>query len=295
MNAFFDPVDDRLLSAPLWSGIDLDGILAGTDARGGVAVFDDFVGFGGVLSTSTGQYFSGGNRWISYQTAASLLTNVAFTPTPASVGPTSVGAISLNATAAISDSDEIALQHSGHELTPFGAFPFAVIPGESNDLVFETRFQVSNVTTAIANWYIGLGGAAGVAPVATTVPITSSDAFATTLSILGVGKLAAGTTDIDLFYGRDAVSPTAKDTTGVNVLNTYIKVGFRYHGNTETLSIWVDGVEMNDQSLSATITAASPWPDDFMTPLIVTMQKDATTAQKLTVDWLACAQLPPLG
>ena len=295
MNTYFNPIDTRLLSAPLWTGVDMDGLLAGgIKSRGGFAVFDDFAGFGGVLSTNDGQYFSGKNRWISYQTASTLLTNVAFTPTPASVAPTSVGAIVAGPVAGVVDNDEIELQWGGHELTPYGSFPFAVIPNVSNDLVFETRFQVSSVAADIGNWYIGLAGAAGVAPAATTIPITASDAFHTTLSLLGVGKLAADDTDIDLFYGRAGAGPTAKDTTGVNVVNTYIKAGFRYHADTETLSIWIDGVEIEAQELSAAITAAATWPTDYMAPLIVTMQKDGTTAMKLTVDWIACAQLPPL-
>lgn len=295
MNLNFSAFESRWLSPGLWKGIPLDALTNPWDRRGGFAMVDDFVGFGGILNSTVGAYSSGGNRWISYQTASSLLTNVALTPTPATIAPTSVGAIILNATAAINDGDEIAMQWGGHELTPFGCFPFAVIPGISGDLVFEVRFKVATIAVDIGNFFIGLAGAAGVAPVATAVPITGSDAFVTTLSLLGVGRLAAATTGAFNLYYERASGTVASKTAGTLVADTYIKAGFRYNSATKTVSQWIDGVEQTTAATkcSSTVTGATPWPNDYMTPVITTIQKSASTALGLTVDWIACAQVPP--
>jgi hypothetical protein len=87
----------------------------------------------------------------------------------------------------------------------------------------------------------------------------------------------------------------AKDTTAVNVADTYMKVGFRYHSLDKTVSVYVDGVEIPAAALSKTVTGATPWPNDYMAPVICTMQTDGTTAMNLTVDWIAVAQLPPIA
>jgi uncharacterized membrane protein YtjA (UPF0391 family) len=273
----------------------LDAMTNPWDRRGGVAMVDDFVGFGGVLSTNTGQYFSQGNRWITYQTANTLLTNVALTPTPASIAPTSVGAIRLGCVAGVVDNDEVSMQWGGHELTPFGTYPFAVIPGISGDLVFEARFKVESIAATIGNFFIGLAGAAGVAPVATGVPITGSDAFVTTLSLLGFGRLAAATTGAFVLDYERASGAVASKTAGTLVAATYIKAGFRYDSATKTVSQWIDGVELTAAAskVSAAVTAATPWPNDYMTPVITSVQTDGTTGLGFTPDWVACAQLPP--
>jgi hypothetical protein len=275
----------------LWANMPLDMMLGFNDLTHGVAMFDDFIGFGGTLSTNTGQYFSGRNRYVAYQTASYLLTNVAFTPTPASVAPTSRGAIVLGGTAAINDNDECALQWGGHELTPYGSFPFSVIPGMSDDLVFECRIKISSIAVDIGNFFIGLVGAAGVAPAATSVPITTSDALATTVSALGFGRLAAITDGaVALHYERASGTATSKAAVATAVADTYIKLGFKWDGNAKTLTPWVDGVPVPSKMISASVSGATPWPNDFMAPVMAVMQKDADTAQKLTVDWWGCAQ-----
>jgi len=286
-------VDELGLTSALWGKMPLDRIFGLQDARSGVGVYDDFVGFGGTLSTNTGEYFSQGNRYIAYQTANSLLTNVAFTPTPASVAPTSYGAICLGGTAAINDNDEIAMQWGGHELTPYGSFPFSVIPGMSGDLVFECRIKVASIAVDIGNFFIGLAGAAGVAPVATAVPITSSDAFVTTLSLLGFGRLAAATTGAaGLYYERASGTVASKATVATLVADKYIKLGFRWSATEKTVMPWVDGSPVPGSIVSSATTGATPWPNDYMAPVMAVMQKDGTTAQTMTVDWWACAQVP---
>jgi len=286
--------DGRLFSPKLWRGLApplTSGPFTSPSGNPAIGVFDDFVGFGGALSTNTGSYHSGGNRYISYQTASTLLTNVAFTPTPASVAPTSIGAIILQPTSGVADNDQISLQWGGHELTPFGSFPFAVIPGMSKDLAFECRLKVNTIADNIGDIFIGLAGAAGVAPAAVSVPITqTADTLATTLSLLGFHKLSGDGDKFDLAYERASGTVARKADVATLVADTYIKLGFRYSGQTKTLSVFVNGAEVSASRVTSLVTGATPWPNDFMAPMIATMQVDGTTGMTPTIDWYACAQ-----
>lgn len=285
---------DRLYSPKLWRGLApplTSGSFTSPSGNPAIGVFDDFVGFGGTLSSTTGSYYSGVNRYIAYQTASSLITNVALTPTPASVAPTSIGAIILQPPSGITDNDQNTLQWGGHELTPFGSFPFAVIPGMSKDLAFECRLKVNTISDSIGDIFIGLAGAAGVAPSAANVPITATaDTLATTLSLLGFHKLSGDGDKVDFAYERASGTTAYKTDVATLVADTYIKLGFRYSGKTKTVSLFVNGTEVSASRVAASVTAATPWPNDFMAPIIATMQVDGTTAMTPTVDWYACAQ-----
>lgn len=295
MNLGFTEFDsNRLFSPKLWKGMAPPlgtGLFETQSGNPAIGVFDDFVGFGGVLSTNTGSYYSGPNRYISYQTASTLLTNVALTPTPASVAPTSIGAIIFQPTAGISDNDQITLQWGGHELTPYGCFPFSVIPGMSKDLVFECRFKVSAITDGLGDLFIGLAGAAGVAVSASAVPITqTASAMATTVSHLGFHKLSGDGDKIDLSYERASGTVATKADVGTLVADTYIKAGFRWDAHTKTCRVFIDGAEVTGSRVSSTTSGATPWPNDYMAPVLASMQVDGTTAMTMTVDWYACAQ-----
>lgn len=286
--------NNRLFSPKLWRGLAppyTSGPFTSPSGNPAIGMFDDFVGFGGTLSSTTGSYYSGVNRWLSYQTASTLLTNVALTPTPASVAPTSVGAIIFQPTSGVSDNDQISLQWGGHELTPFGSFPFAVIPGMSNDLAFECRLKVNTIADNIGDIFIGLAGAAGVAPAAVSVPITqTADTLATTVSLLGFHKLSGDGDKADFVYERASGTTASKTDVATLVADTYIKLGFRYSGRTKTVSLFVDGEEVTSKRVASSVTGVTPWPNDYMAPMIATMQVDGTTGMTPTIDWVACAQ-----
>lgn len=284
----------RLFSPKLWRGLApplASGPFTSQSGNPAIGMFDDFVGFGGTLSSTTGSYYSGLNRYLSYQTASTLLTNVALTPTPASVAPTSIGAIIFQPTSGVADNDQISLQWGGHELTPFGSFPFSVIPGMSQDLAFECRLKVNTISDNIGDIFIGLAGAAGVAPAAVSVPITqTADTLATTVSLLGFHKLSGDGDKFDLAYERASGTVARKADVATLVADTYIKLGFRYSGQSKTVSIFVDGAEVSASRVAPSVTGATPWPNDYMAPIIATMQVDGTTGMTPTVDWWACAQ-----
>ena len=285
--------NDRLFSAKLWGSLapPASGIFPATlSGNPAVGMFDDFNQFGGILATSAGQYHSGGNLYRSYQTASTFITNVAETATPASVAPVHRGAISMTGTAGVADNDVETLVTGGNVSTPYGGFPYSVIPSMSGDLVFEARFKVSSVTASIGNFFIGLGGAAGVDTASADCPI-AADVMATTLSQLGFGRYGTSTTALGLFYERASGTVATKAAVGTLVADTYIKAGFRWDSHRKVLTPWIDGVEITASACSATTTAATPWPNDFMTPIVAVRQIDGTTGLTLTLDWWACAQL----
>ena len=282
-------VDTNGLTPGLWAGIILEKCLKRYEHWYGVGMYDDFTDFGGILATSDGRYQSEGNSWRSYQTASTFITNVAFTPTPASVAPTSRGAISLAGATGITDNDVTFLQWGGNIATPYGGFPFSMIPTMSKDLIFECRFKTSSVTASIGNLFIGLGGAAGVDTVSADCPI-AADVLATTLSMIGFGRFGTSTTALGLFYERAGGTVATKAAVGTLVADTYIKAGFKWDGNLKTFTPWIDGVQIGASGCSAAISAATPWPNDYMTPIICNRQIDGTTLHTLTVDWIACAQ-----
>lgn len=283
---------DRLFSPKLWGSIapPVSGTFPTTlSGNACIGMFDDFLQFGGILSTSAGQYHTGPHLYRSYQTASTFITNVAETATPASVAPVHRGAISFAPTAGVADNDVMNLQLGGNVATPFGCFPYNVIPKMSGDLVFEARFKVSSVDASIGNFFIGLGGAAGVDTVSADCPI-AADVLATTLSMVGFGRFGTSTTAMGLFYERAGGTVATKAAVGTLVADTYIKAGFRWDSRRSVLTPWVDGVEITASACSATTTAATPWPNDYMTPIVAVRQIDGTTALTFTLDWWACAQ-----
>ncbi len=282
----------RGLSNALWGDMPLDFILSHKHSGVGVGMFDDFTSFGGILASTDGAYHSEGNYYLSQQTASCTIIPVAATPTPASVAPTSYGAIAI--TADTTDGSTCGIAWGASLVSPYHAAPFAVIPGISGDMVFEARFRVNSITAARFNFFIGLCGQAATLPVAADVPITSSDVFATTQSLLGFARMdgagtAAGTTALDLFYERSGGTVASKDGVGTLALDTYIKAGFKWDGNARTLTPWIDGVEITGSRVSRTTTGATPWPNDYMVPVAV-VEEIGTTAGALTLDWWACAQ-----
>ena len=293
MLTFEELNSDRLFSPKLWKGIappNGEGFPSTLSGNPAIGMFDDFTQFGGILATSDGQYHSGGNVYRSFQTAATFITNVAETGTAATVAPVHRGAISLTGVANIVDNDVETLVAGGNLSTPYGCFPYNLIPKMSGDLVFEARFKISSVAASIGNFFIGLAGAAGVDTASADCPI-ADDIMATTLSHVGFGKFGAETTDVLLSYERASGgdAPSKADVATI-AADTYIKMGFRWDSKTATLTPWIDGAEVAGSRCSSTTTGTTPWPNDYMTPVVAVRQIDANTSLTLTLDWWACAQ-----
>lgn len=283
----------RLLSPKLWKGFarpTFGRVSADQSGNPAIGMFDDFTGFSGLLSTSDGMYTSEGNTYRSYQTATNVISNVALTTTPASVGPTSIGAISIGSTAAIDDNTVLTLVHGGNMGTPYGTFPYNVIPKMSGDLVFEARFKVSSVAASAGNFFIGLGGAATVDTCSADCPI-AADVLATTLSMIGLGRFGSSTTAMGLFYERAGGTVATVAAVGTLAADTYIKGGFRWDSRTQIVTPYIDGEPVAAaKRTTKAIAAATPWPDDYMTPIVGVRNISASVDMRLTLDWWACAQ-----
>ena len=237
----FDELDNgRLMSSKLWGGLAPAGqgafpaTLSGNPA---IAMFDDFTQFGGILATNDGQYHTEGCVYRSYQTASTFITNVAETGTPATVAPVHRGAISLSGTAGVADNDVQTLVAGGNVDTPYGCFPYNVIPNMSGDLVFEARFKISSVAASIGNFFIGLAGAAGVDTASADCPI-AADVMATTLSHVGFGRFGASTTALGLFYER---------ASGTVATKRRIRLGRQNQDDYEVL----EGLEVGEQIITS--------------------------------------------
>jgi hypothetical protein len=273
---------DRLFSPKLWKGLAppvSGGLFDTPSGNPAIGMFDDFFGWSGLVATHDGQYFSQGNRYLSYEESSNPVSQVASVQT-------ALGAIAL--TSAASD-DTSAIAWGNHLVTPYNAGPFSVIPGTSKDLVFEARFKVNTITAAQYNFCIGLSGQAGVKIVDADVPITGSDAFATTASLLVFNRLTAGTTGLNLCYERASGTVATVSSVGTLAADTYVKAGFRFNSLRKTLDVYVDGEEVVAARRSATVTGTTPWPNQYLCP-IAAVEGIASAAGLLTIDWWACAQ-----
>jgi len=272
---------DRLFSPKLWKGLapPATGMFQTPSGNPAIGMFDDFLGWSGLVATHDGQYFSQGNRYLSYEESSNPISQVASVQT-------AIGAIALTSAAS---NDTSAIAWGNHLVSPYNAGPFSVIPGTSKDLVFEARFKVNTITAAQYNFCIGLSGQTTVKIIDADVPITGSDAFATTASLLVFNRLTAGTTGLNLCYERASGAVATVSSVGTLALDTYIKAGFRYNGGDQTLDVFVDGVEITAARRSAAVVNATPWPNQYLCP-IATVEGIATAAGLLTIDWWACAQ-----
>jgi len=286
------------LSPEIWGNFPYESIFSKADRNIGYGFFDDFTDFGGALSTNDGQYWSEGNRYLSYQTASTFIVPVADSSAATTTAAIHHGAIKFSPTSGVADNDIMTLQLGGQLATPYGAFPYNVCPSVllSRDLAFECRMKLSDSSASIGDFFIGLAGAAGVQLMTAVLPIADADTLGTTFSMLGFSKLGA---DADLAYltyerASGTVARTRQAATLVD--DTYIKLGFRWYAADKQLRVYADNTEVSACFLTSAVTGTAgtgttPWPNDYMTPICCCKQIDGTTAQVLTLDWWACSQL----
>jgi len=171
-----------------------------------------------------------------------------------------------------------------------------------NDLVFEARISINNITTLKNGFFVGLAEADAIGD---NGLITDADAIADN-NLLGFVSLSAETTNIDGCYKADG--QTAQDGSTKSKLldlipsadvftadNTnYVKVGFRYRSHPEKVEWFVNGTLAGTTAAPARITAseiaAATFPGDtFLAPYIGFQTVDAN-ALTVNLDWWGCAQ-----
>ena len=275
----WDELDNgRLLSPKLWKGMAPPAGIGSFETQSGnpaIGFFDDFYVVG---TTGEGGYgFVGTGSGSVLQIASDGITD-----------STGMGIVRLLNTGA--DADE-AMIFWGNALDA----PFKLT---GNDLVFEARVKLSDITESSHGLFIGL---ASTGACATVQCITDDDAIFATADFLGYQQLKGETTAIDGMYqvsGKTNVDGATSGFTGLDTLATigvtnYIKLGFRFNAGNGTVQWFVDGVEQTDGLLKVTdadANEADSFPDgSYMTP-IACLYNDGDTAANLDIDWWACSQ-----
>jgi hypothetical protein len=265
------------LSDVLWNGMIREKLFGpAADPNYGIGLFDDFIGFGicSPLSTSTTYFQSNGITYLGYNDATVVPTAAAV---PAA-GNVDHGVINLQADT--TDNDAAVIQAGSGTMTPFN-----VIYGYAKELVFETRFKVSAITKACTDIFIGLGGTGACANSGVQ---TDDSATLASNNFLGFVRKGEATSGLSLTYNRVSGTEEAHADVGTLVADTFIKAGFRYHADTSTLSVWMDGEKVH--TVGVADTSATPWPSLFMT-FLAEAKYQATASHILSIDWWACAQL----
>ena len=283
MHLSFEDISTRLFSPRLWRGFapptafgPLGGSQTGASGNPAFGFFDDFLTFN--ETTLVGPY-------------AHL--NDGGTVAKAADTADAKGVLSL-----ASEAD------AGGDVTTvkWGSTLSAPFKLTGNDLAFECRMSINNITTLKNNIFVGLAEADAIG---NDGLITDSDALADN-NLLGFVRLSAETTNIDACYKADG--QTAQDgSTKTKLLDlipsadvftadntNYVKLGFRFRAHPKTVEWYVNGVlpggHIAPAKLTATEIDAATFPDDvFLAPFIGFQTVDAN-ALTVNLDWWACAQ-----
>lgn len=278
---------NRLFSPKLWGGMapptggSFPTTLSGNPVIG---LFDDFDGFGftGAISSTAAWAQSNG---ITYKAYIDGDAGVNANPGIMSAVPSTTPSVSENGPGVIQiqpddDADDDTLLAAGESLM----MPFNVIDGTANDLVFETRFKINDITASETDFFIGLGGTGACAD---TGVLSDTTGTLSSNNFLGFGRWDAET-NLRFGYQRTSGTQAEIDDCHTLVADTYLKAGFRYHADTKTCGVFING-ELFD-TVTAAETGATPWPSLFMN-FITSVKYQATANHVLYVDWWACAQL----
>jgi hypothetical protein len=264
------------LSGDLWRKMPYDAIFAG-NRNVGVGFFDDFL-----WKASTSLY----DGYFTLLTGTGLVSRIASDWDPTSAATRATTGLGLCRLFGTADNDEAIIMYGNALDAPFHL--------GRKDLAFECRFRCTTVEASDIGFFIGL---AEIGAQATTKCITAADAIDNDYDLIGFQHLAAESTAVDGMYQVgaqtkvDGAVNTDLDTLATLVAATFIKVGFRYFADTDTIHWFVDGVEDKDARLKVSDLTSGTFPDDnFMTPLAV-IQTPAADDESLVLDWWACAQM----
>lgn len=251
----------RGYSPAIWGDFnELDAIALGN----AIVLRDDFVNFGKHNTDQDTQIYS------SYIDTSNTIQQAA----------TAGGVVELTVDA--TDNDSPVLQAGGGT---GGAFQ--ITTGTAGKLWFEARVQVS--TLAEIAVFVGLG-----APNATAdngVLVDDTGALSTSLGFIGWHAPAAASTCVfDGTYvkasGTAQVVASDKHTA---VADTWVKLGFKFDPQADTLTYYVNGVSVGSADVSAAGT--TNFPSAVLLSPVIAMKTGAAAAKTLRMDWWRCAQL----
>lgn len=234
---------------------------------------EDFLGFGGSVTTNVGSYASTGGWWNSYEDTGATVAQLA----------TEVGGV-LKITTDTTDNDEVWLS-PGSATSVMGK----ITSGDAEVFAFEARVRASQIVTQ--NLFIGLGEE-GMA-VADT--ITDADVMITTKDWIGFRVNADDDAYWDFTYQK--ASQTAQiplDDMQLIVADTWYKLGFLYDSAapaSKRIKVFVDGVEQSTY-VTATNIAAATFPSGEELNALMGVKNNAGAAVRMDVDWIrvGCTQ-----
>lgn len=252
-------------SGGLWGNVPFEESLI--DPNVGYCFWDDFVGFNGLLTSTTGDYTSAGG-YSAYQDSSNTITQLA----------TEVGGVVSIATDT-TDNDESWLQLGGATAV-FGKL--AATGGKK--LVYETRIRIS--TIASRNFFVGLAEEGFAAADA----ITDAGAMVTTKDFIGFRSLEGDANGLDTVYQKGSqTTVVVKDDAQTLVAATWYKVGFiydpNYYNEAKRIRFFIDGVEQADGVNSSAFDDATFPGDEEMSP-VWGVKNGTTTATVLDIDWV---------
>lgn len=175
----------------------------------------------------------------------------------------------------------------------------------TKDMVFECRLSVSAITAAKWSIWTGLALADSTngAGITDKIFVDTTGVLATTFSGVGFQHLSAEGAAWDGSYkaasqtAQDGSTKTKLDTLHTMVASTYVKLGFRYRANPQTVEWYVNnrrpGGTITPARLTATEIAAATFPASTvpMAPVIGIKDIGGDTALNLKMDWWGCAQM----
>lgn len=252
-------------SGALWGNVPF--VETWADPDHGYGVFDDFMAFNGLLTTTVGDYSSVA-AYSAYQDGSNTITQLA----------TEVGGVVSIATDT-TDNDESWLQMGGAT----GVFG-KIASSSGKKLVFETRIRVS--TIASRNLFVGLAEEGFAAADA----ITDAGAMVTTKDFIGFRSLEGDANGLDTVYQKASqTTQVVKDDAQTLVAATWYKVGFvfdpNYYRTSKAIRFFIDGVELADGVASSALDDAT-FPDGEEMSVVWGVKNGTTTATVLDIDWV---------
>jgi hypothetical protein len=237
------------------------------DPSTGYGVWDDFVGFNGLLTSTTGDY-SSAVAYNAYQDGSNTIAQIA----------TEVGGV-ISITTDTTDNDESWLQMGGAA----GVFGKIASSG-GKKLAWETRIRMSTITTR--NIFVGLAEEGFAAADA----ITDAGAMVTTKDFIGFRSLEGDANAFDTVYQKGSQTTGVVDDDALTaVVTTWYKLGLiydpNYYNRNKVIRFFVDGVEQADGVASSVIDDAT-FPDGEELSPVWGVKNGTTAAIVLDIDWV---------
>lgn len=263
------------LSPRLWSRMH-ESAMAPDGASRLVLIGDDFLSFGGLVTTTAGDLSSEGGSYKSYQdTGGTILQRV-----------DAKGGV-VRFTTDTTDNDENWLQ-SGYTAGVLGAISDTA--ADAHMTAFEARVRVSSIADTITNMFVGLAEE-GLAAADT---MADSGGDMADKDYIGFQIIETDGDSIDFVYQKEGqTGVTLISGVQVPVASTWYKLGFLYDPNAPTarrITVYVDNTEQSTYVTGTQIGTAT-FPDGEELSFLMGGKNAAGTAQWMEIDWWAFGQL----